>query len=111
MVDHYPEPEVMKMRLAPRAPQGQAPPPPDVINSNVTGAVTSPAPPPWRFVITAADGAELLVLREENGMLVAEGDESRWTEAARRFVGVVLQWAGQARVPWKDEARKAAEGR
>lgn len=65
----------------------------------------------WRFVITAADGAELLVLREENGMLVAEGDESRWTEAAKRFVGMVLQWTGQSPVPWKDEARGALEGR
>lgn len=103
MVSQHPLPglgdgEVMRMRVAPRLPQAQS----------VHSSVISPAPPPWKIVIPAADGTELLVLREENGMLVAEGDESRWSEAAKRFVHGMLQWAGQAGLNWKDEAAREA---
>lgn len=108
MVSQHPQqPEVMKMRLAPKVAQGQ-PPYGEVI---VPGAGTSiqVAPPPWRIVIPAADGTELLVMREENGLLVVEGDESRWDEAAKRFLHGMMQWAGQVGIPWKDEVRKAGE--
>jgi hypothetical protein len=63
------------------------------------------APPPWRIEIPAADGTMLLVLREEAGCLVAEYDESRVNEAARRFLAEMMRWAGGAGIAWKDEAR------
>jgi hypothetical protein len=66
--------------------------------------------PAFRIEIPAEDGTMLLVLREVNGRLVAEGDESRWDEAARRFIYAMCQWAGQFPLRWKDEARNAVEG-
>lgn len=107
MVSQYPpqKPEVMRMRMRTAA----------------SGTVTSrvpvgpedqfaiPVPPPWRIVISAPDGVELLVMREQHGRLVVEGDESRWDEGARRFVHSLMQWSGQAGIAWKDEARKAGE--
>ena len=96
-------PEQMRKRLTPPGEVIQGPPG-VIIASNL-------APPPWRIEIPAADGTMLLVLREEDGRLVAEGDESRWDEAARRFIGVMMQWAGGYGIPWKDEARKAGEAR
>jgi hypothetical protein len=113
MVSQFPQkPDVMRMRLRP----GAQPPlarvqPPDAVTSSVPAITSSLAPPPWRFEVRAADGAELLVMREEHGLLVVEGDESRWDEAAKRFLHGVMQWAGQAGIPWKDEARKAGEAR
>jgi hypothetical protein len=108
MVSQHPQqPDAMRMRLRPKA--SAAPPgvfAPDVLASSFLPA----APPPWNITIPAADGTPLLVMREENGLLVVEGDESRWTEAAKRFVHGMMQWAGQAGINWKDEARKAAEG-
>jgi hypothetical protein len=94
-------PEQMRKRLAP-GPEASAPG--FIIASNL-------APPSWRIEIPAADGTMLLVLREENGRLVAEGDESRWDEAARRFIGVMMQWAGGYGINWKDDARRAGEAR
>lgn len=96
MTSQYPE--QMRKRLTPSGPVMSAPD--FIIASNL-------APPPWRIEIPAADGTMLLVLREEDGRLVAEGDESRWDEAARRFIGVMMQWAGGYGIPWKDEARRA----
>jgi hypothetical protein len=92
-------PDKMTMRLA-------APAPP----ASGFGATVSSGRPPFNITIEAADGATLLVLREVNGRLVAEGDESRWDEAAKRFLYGMLQWSGQFPVRWKDEARRAAEG-
>jgi hypothetical protein len=91
-------PEQMRKRLTSSAQQVQ---PQDFI---ITAA--NLAPPPWRIEIPASDGTMLLVLREEDGRLVAEGDESRWDEAAKRFVGVMMQWAGGYGIRWKDEARR-----
>lgn len=113
MVSHVPQPptEVMRMRLAPKPAQSSVALPPENVFSNLQGSSVNPVPPPWKFVVAAADGTELLTMREEGGMLVVEGDESRWTEAAKRFVGAVLQWTGQAPITWKDEARRAAGDR
>lgn len=112
MVSQHPQqPEVMKMRLAPRAPQGQPHRPPHGEMIVPGDSFSIPAAPPWRIVIPAADGTELLVMREENGLLVVEGEESRWDEAAKRFLHGMMQWAGQAGITWKDEVRKAGEAR
>lgn len=43
-------------------------------------------PKPPVIVIQADDGAELLRITREGGRLDVSGDESRWTEAAARFV-------------------------
>jgi len=111
MVSQYPppDPEVMKMRLAPRAAQPQRAAHPEVITSGIPSSAL--APPPWNITLLAADSTELLVMREENGLLVVEGDESRWDEAAKRFLYAMMQWAGQAGITWKDEVRKAGEAR
>jgi hypothetical protein len=101
-----PDQNRMTSRLTP-AQRGPVPPgstAPPLPGSQLDGLV----PPPWRIVIPAADGTELLVLREEDGRLVATGDESRWDEAARRFVHVMMQWSGGAGINWKNDARKAA---
>lgn len=89
---------VMRMRLP--AAQGL---PPVTMSGNVVPVV---APPPWRFEIGAADGTPLLVMYERDGLLVVEGDESRWDEGAARFLHHVLQWSGQAGIAWKDKARR-----
>jgi len=91
-------PEEMRKRLTPSGP---------VMQGNIAPA--NLAPPPWRIEIPSADGSTmLLILREEDGRLIAEGDESRWSDAAKRFVGVMMQWAGGHSINWKDEARRAA---
>lgn len=104
MVSQHGDPGRMVARLIPpsTAPQRMS------LHTASSPAVI-PVPPPWRFVVTAADGTELLVMREEGGRLVVEGDESRWDEGARRFLHGVMQWSGQAGITWKDEARRAAE--
>jgi len=90
-------PEQMRKRLAP---SGEFTALPVVITAaNLT-------PPPWKIEISAADGTLLVVMREENGMLVIEGDESRWDEAAKRFLHGMMQWAGGAGIHWKDEIRR-----
>ena len=43
-------------------------------------------PPPPSITIMAEDGAELLRLTWPDGRLEVTGDESRWTEAAARFI-------------------------
>jgi len=114
MVSQYPpqKPEVMKMRLAPRAAQPQRVAPPEVITSDIPSSALLPAaPPPWTITVPAADGTPLLTMREENGFLVVEGDESRWDEGAKKFLYGMMQWAGQAGITWKDEVRKAGEAR
>jgi len=63
--------------------------------------------PEFRIEITAADGASLLVLSEQQGRLVVEGDESRWGEAAKRFLYQMMQWSGQVGIRWKDEVLAA----
>lgn len=68
----------------------------------------SPATPPFRIVISAADGAELLVMTEENGRLAVSGDEAHWGEAAARFIHAMMQWSGQAGLNWREEATRAA---
>lgn len=102
MVSQHPlpperQPEVMRMRL----PAAQGLPP--VV---MPGTIAPVAPPPWRFEIGAADGTPLLVMYERDGLLVVEGDESRWDEGAARFLHHVMQWSGQAGIAWKDRARR-----
>jgi hypothetical protein len=92
-------PEQMRKRLTPSAPQA--------VPQDFIIAASNLAPPPWRIEVTGSDGTVLLVLREENGLLVAEGDESRWDEAAKRFLHGMMQWAGGAGIRWKDDARRA----
>lgn len=102
MVSQHPlpqQPEVMRMRLP--AAQGL---PPVTMPAQAAPVI---APPPWRFEITAGDGTLLLAMSERDGLLVVEGDESRWDEAAARFLHHVMQWSGQAGIAWKDEARRA----
>lgn len=108
MVSQHPrqQPDVMRVRLRPQVPPGQQPPP-AVPQPGAGSYVPVPAPPPWRIEIPASDGTPLLVMREANGLLVVEGDESRWDEGAKRFLHSLMQWAGQAGITWKDEARRA----
>lgn len=96
MTDGYPE--QMRKRLKPD---------PNVITGPPVIMAANLVPPPWRIEINASDGTNLVVFREENGMLVVEGDESRWDEGAKRFLHGMMQWAGGAGIRWKDEARKA----
>lgn len=108
MVSQHPQqPEVMKMRLRPQAPlTGRQ----QNLLAEPGNYVSVPPAPPWNITIPSSEGGPpLLVLREENGRLVAEGDESRWDEAAKRFLHMMMQWAGQAGIAWKDEVRKAGE--
>ena len=67
--------------------------------------------PEFRIEITAADGAPLLILFEQRGHLIVEGDESRWGEAAKRFLYQMMQWSGQVGIRWKDEAIEAGQDR
>jgi hypothetical protein len=72
--------------------------------------VAGMTPPPWSIELKSpADGKLLLTMREKDGLLVVEGDESRWADSAKRFVGEMLKWAGQTGIRWKDEARRAAD--
>jgi hypothetical protein len=50
-------------------------------------------PPPPSIVIMADDGTELLRLAWPDGRLDVTGDESRWTEAAARFVAEMRRLA------------------
>jgi hypothetical protein len=100
MTSEYPE--QMRKRLAPG---------PDVISVPGDFSLANLVPPPWRIEVLAADGTELLVLREEDGRLVAEYDESRVNEAARRFLVEMMRWAGGAGISWKDEARLPGQDR
>jgi hypothetical protein len=75
------------------------------------GGFVSKAPsvrPEFRIEIKAADGGMLLVLREQDGYLIVEGDESRWPEATMRFLQQMRQWAGQVGLRWQDEVQRAA---
>lgn len=67
-----------------------------------------PSRPEFRIEIKAADGAMLLLLREEHGRLVIEGDESRWTEGAMKFLQHMRMWSGQEGLSWQDEVQKGA---
>lgn len=89
--------------------------------ADTSGSITMPEPATapgasqarkleFRIEIPAEDGTMLLVLREENGCLVVEGDESRWDEGAKRFLHAMMQWSGLAGIRWQDEVRKAAGG-
>jgi hypothetical protein len=106
MVSQHPAPDPDRMSF--RMHQGQRPGPPGVTTSGPS--LLSGGRPPFSIVIDGADGEKLLVMREQNGRLVVEGDESRWDEAAKRFIYHMCQWAGQFPVRWKDEARRAVEG-
>jgi hypothetical protein len=98
----------MRMRLTPGVPARTAGAAAQPLNESF---IVPAVPPPWKFVVTAADGTELLVMHEENGLLAVEGDESRWDEGAKRFLHGVMQWSGQAGITWKDEARRTGESR
>ncbi len=77
------------------------------------GAGASVQPPQGRafsIVISAADGAPLLRMFEREGRLAIEGDESRWEEAAARFLLGMMQWSGTVGIAWKDEVMRAAGG-
>jgi hypothetical protein len=104
MVAQHPEnPDVMRVRVPPAHPRPLA---------SAPGTPAAPAaPPPWRFEVRAADGTLLLGLHEENGKLCAEGDQSRWDEAAAKFIAQALQWSGQRPITWKDDAMRALTGR
>jgi hypothetical protein len=103
MVSQHPDPDQMKMRLKPLKPRTAA-------VSAQPGNSLSGGRPPFNITIEGADGQPLLVMREVKGRLVVEGDESKWDEAAKRFLHGMLQWTGQFPVRWKDEVRKAVEG-
>lgn len=92
-------PEEMRMRLKP----GRT-------VSPLAGTQISNGRPPFSIRIDGRHGELLLVMREVNGRLTVEGDESKWDEAAKRFLYGMMQWSGQVGLRWKDEARKAAEG-
>lgn len=67
--------------------------------------------PPFEIDIVAGDGETVLLhMTEKDGKLDVSGDESRWTEAARRFVYGMMQWSGQAGLNWRDEAEQEARG-
>lgn len=107
MTAPMPDQNRMVQHLAPGAPRpgqvtGSGPGP-----VTASGSIANLVPPPWKIVIPASDGTELLVLREENGLLVVEGDESRWSESAKKFLFGMMQWAGGAGIRWKDEVRKS----
>lgn len=78
--------------------------------SPMAGTAISNGRPPFNITITGQDGDPLLIMREVNGRLTVEGDESKWDEAAKRFLYGMMQWSGQVGLHWKDEARKTAEG-
>lgn len=50
--------------------------------------------PPPAITIHADDGTELLRITRDGGCLDVTGDESRWTEAAARFVAEVRRITG-----------------
>jgi len=87
-VQHYPADRVQEARL---------------------GEPVRIARPEFRIEIRAADETPLLVLREQDGYLVVEGDESRWHEGAMRFLQQMRQWSGQVGLRWPDEVQKAAD--
>jgi hypothetical protein len=99
-----------RMVSRPRIPAAGPPPGPGAPQS-VPGNmnIQQRGMPPFRIQITAPDGTMLLELSEQNGLLVARGDESRWEEGAKRFLYGMLQWSGQVGIRWKDEAIKAGE--
>ena len=109
-----PQEDRMMMRLGPVP--GASGFPPSHVEQYVAvpdeNAVSFPAArsgrPEFRIEIRAADGASLLVLREQDGYLVIEGDESRWPEATMRFLQQMRQWSGQVGLRWQDEVQKAA---
>lgn len=59
---------------------------------NIAGSITSR--PPASVVVMADDGTELLRLSWDDGVLHAVGDESRWDEAAARFVAAMRALTG-----------------
>lgn len=100
MTDPAPSSDRMVSRLAP-GPRGGTRRPP------VPVAAKIPVRPPFRIVIPAADGTVLLEMTEENGRLKVTGEESRWDEAARRFLHQMMQWSGQVGIRWQDEVLKS----
>jgi hypothetical protein len=92
-------PDQMVARLAP----------PASVSHEATGLMTIPMSgrPDFRIEIPSMDGqAMLLVLREEGGRLIVEGDESRWDEAAKRFLYQMMEWSGLVGIRWKNEVIK-----
>lgn len=100
MVSQYPAPEERMMKRIGPPLDGPA----NIMNAGVIAAANL-VPPPWRIEIPANDGTMLLVLREENGQLCAEYDESRVNEAARALLTEMMRWSGGAGIHWKDEAQ------
>lgn len=84
-------------------------PPAATLRPDEAGNVASGRAPGFLIEIPAADGAMLLRLREEKGMLVIEGDESRWDEGAKRFLHQMMQWSGVVGLRWKDEVKATVQ--
>lgn len=97
---HYPGEMISRMPSGAAAGQDLA-----VAPGLITAASLRPA---FDIIIDAADGTRLLRMYEdEQGRLQCEGDESRWGEAAMRFLHGMMTWSGQVGIPWKEEVRKA----
>lgn len=104
MPEHHPDRMVSRMPMA-------GPPPGPGAPQSIPGnlGLRGQGQPPFKIEIFAPDGALLLELSEQNGMLTARGDEARWDEGAKRFLYGMLQWSGQVGIRWKDEAIEAGE--
>jgi hypothetical protein len=103
------------MSAGPRQYQDQMVSRPRGVPGSAPGIAAIPPGPPqaghpeFCIIIPDAGGHVLLTMREEHGLLVVEGDESRWDEGAKRFLHQMMQWSGQAGIRWKDEAARTAE--
>lgn len=82
---------------------------PKRVMADIPGGSIQPFQKQFDIQFPAEDGTLLLRLFEENGRLCVVGDESRWDEAAKKFLYGMLQWSGQVGIRWKDEVIKAAE--
>ncbi len=92
----YPQDGSMTMRLTADAPLTGAPGGGSIVRSG--------SRPPFQIVIPDAEGNVLVRFGERDGVLFCEGDETRWTEGARRFVRVLMEWSGQVGISWREAA-------
>jgi hypothetical protein len=76
----------------------------------IPGTSIQPGPLDFNIEIHGKDGALLLRLFERNGKLACEGDQGRMEEATKVFLYQMLQWSGQVKLRWKDEAVAQVEG-
>lgn len=76
----------------------------------IPGSTVQPGPLDFNIEIHGRDGALLLRLFERDGRLACEGDQGRMEEATKIFLYQMLQWSGQVKLRWKDEAVAQVEG-